>query len=68
MIRIVTRYQAVCDGCGKEFDRVYENKSQALKFATRIYGWCRYNGRLYCTDCYEYNEETDEYKLKKKED
>ena len=34
----------------------------------KYYGWQEINGKLYCPDCYEYDEKTKEYKPKVKED
>ena len=73
MIQEVTMYEAVCDGCGLiHYDTAmqaskFKNKSEALGSA--IYDkWTEIDGKLYCPYCYEYDEETDEYKPKKKED
>ena len=30
-----------------------------------FWAWVEIDGKLYCPDCYEYDEETDEYKPKK---
>ena len=38
-----------------------------MLIATSFKGWKEINGKLYCPDCYEYDEETDEYKLKNKD-
>lgn len=72
MIREVTMYQAVCDGCGKT--HINENMGycawvdgcSAIEDACEA-GWTEIDGKLYCPDCYEYDEETDEYKPKKKD-
>lgn len=72
MIREVTMYEAVCDRCGKS--HINENMGYcawvdgcgAVEDAYEA-GWTEIDGKLYCPDCYEYNEETDEYKLKIKE-
>lgn len=63
----MTIYEAVCDGCGRwmntQRDRSY------IANLVKCYGWQEINDKLYCPECYEYNEETDEYKSKiKKED
>ena len=66
MIRKVTMYQAVCDGCGK-----WVNTQRSRSYIVNIInhcGWREIGGNLYCPDCYEYDEETNEYKPKKKED
>ena len=66
MIREVTMYQAVCDGCGK-WRLPCKTKGKAMNIALWK-GWKEIDGKLYCPACYEYDEETDEYKPKKKED
>lgn len=74
MIREVKMYQAVCDGCGKIFGKgldcdcgsFFNSEDDALD-AVFERGWYGIAGTLLCTDCYEYNEETDEYKPKKKD-
>ena len=67
MIRKVTMYQAVCDGCGK-WKPPCKTKGRAMFIASVCKGWQEIDGKLYCPDCYEYDEETDEYKPKKKEE
>ena len=73
MIRKVTMYQAVCDGCGKAHVNeflgycAWVDKSSAVEDAVDS-EWTEIDGKLYCPDCYEYDEKTDEYKLKIKED
>ena len=67
MIREVTMYQAVCDGCGK-WKLPCKTKRKSMLIATLFNGWKEINGKLYCPDCYEYDEETDEYKPKLKEE
>ena len=67
MIREVTMYQAVCDGCGK-WRLPCKTKEKAIRLATVWKGWKEIDGILYCPDCYEYDEETDEYKPKVKEE
>lgn len=70
MIREVTMYQAVCDGCSKAHVNksmgyyAWADESYALEDAYEE-GWTEIDGKLYCPDCYEYDEETDEYKPKK---
>lgn len=67
MIREVTMYQAVCDGCGK-WKPPCKTKEKAMYIASVWKGWKEIDGKLYCPDCYVYDKETDEYKPKKKED
>lgn len=73
MICEVTMYQPVCDGCGKG----YVNESLGYCALTdpdyammncEEAGWQEIDGKLYCPECYEYDEETDDYKPKIKED
>ena len=69
MIREVTMYQAVCDGCGKpcaETGRImaWANRESA-RIAAWQSGWLIVNHETYCPNCVEYDEETDEYKPKK---
>ncbi len=65
MIRKVEMYQAVCDNCGKacinEDICAWSEDSQAIEDALYMY-WKIIDDKLYCPDCYEYDEETDEYK------
>lgn len=68
MIREVTMYKAVCDRCGIESNGAWITAELAISEVTNLDDWREIGGKLYCPDCYEYNEETDEYKLKKKED
>ena len=70
MIREVTMYQAVCDGCGKPCAEIggimaWANRESA-RIAAREAGWLIVNHETYCPDCVEYDEENDEYKPKKK--
>lgn len=73
MIREVTMYQAVCDGCGKAFRYEDEDKYPAIfdspkqiQLALSSTDWLMDCDRLYCPDCYEYDKETDSYKPKDK--
>ena len=74
MIREVTMYQAVCDRCGGLFKNsltsraiVFEDE-EWLRATCSELDWREIDGKLYCPDCYEYDEETNEYKPKVKED
>lgn len=67
MIRRVTMYQVVCDGCGR-WKSPCKNKEKAMYIASVWKGWKEIGGKLYCPDCYEYDKETNEYKPKVKED
>ncbi len=72
MIREMTMYQAICDRCGKpcaESSGIIAWKSKATaRTAAFDSGWLIVNHEAYCPDCYEYDEETHEYKPKVKED
>jgi len=65
MIHKLTMYQAVCDGCGYEFYETCPTEGDAILGVTCFENWKEINGKLYCPDCYEYDEKTDEYKPKK---
>ena len=65
MIQKAEKYQAVCDGCGKK-TKLYSSM-HSLNMRTNIWAWWEINGKLYCPDCVEYDEETDSYKPKKAE-
>lgn len=72
MIKPVTMYSVICDRCGKiygEDDGIIAwtdegtAKEQALESERLEIG-----GKHYCPDCYEFNDELDEYVPKKKGD
>lgn len=71
MIQKVEMYQAVCDRCGAILDErdcyAYESPESARYVALES-GWMEIDGKLYCPDCVEHDEETDNYKLKEKEE
>ena len=68
MIKEVTYYDIICDRCGKslinESETCYPDKDSALMVAEQS-EWRRIGGKDYCPDCYELDEETDEYVPKK---
>ena len=66
MIQEVKMYQAVCDGCGRK-SKILDTANDAMFYALSDDGWYGLDGKLYCPDCVEYDEETDRYKPKKKE-
>ena len=73
MIQKVEMYQAVCDRCGKshvdEFNGyVAWSDMWSAKNVAMDAGWQEIDEHLYCPDCVEYDEETDSYKPKGKED
>ena len=71
MIKLVTMYSVVCDRCGKQFVDEFNGivawldegtaKEQAMESE-----WSEIGDKHYCTDCYEFDEELDEYVPKKK--
>ena len=66
MIKPVTMYSVICDRCGKTFIDEFNGivawsdegtaKEQALESE-----WVEIEDKHYCPDCYEYNDELDEY-------
>lgn len=70
-IKVIVAYKIVCDRCAK----VHFNKSlkgeegwvtESLSIEDAFYhGWEEIDGKLYCPDCVEYDEETKSYKPKK---
>ena len=68
MIKEVTYYDIICDRCRKslteESEMCYPDKYSALMVAKKS-EWVYINGKDYCPDCYELDEETDEYVPKK---
>ena len=73
MIRKVEMYQAVCDGCGSIFEHpitgvcLWRSQNDALKSATS-WGMEEIDGKLYCPDCVEWDNETKNFKPKKKKE
>ena len=69
MIRKIEMYQAVCDNCGKacinEDICAWSEESDAIEDALYM-DWQIIGDGLYCPDCFEYDDETDEYKPIKK--
>ena len=73
MIRKVEMHQAVCDGCGKSHvdelnGYVAWTEEWSAQNNAEESGWQEIDGKLYCPDCVEYDEETDSYKPKNKEE
>lgn len=60
MIQKVICYKAFCDRCGKSNDWVWGTPDKALSVAMEVDDWREIGGKLYCSDCYEYDEKTDE--------
>lgn len=74
MIRKVDMYQCVCDGCGKGYvneDLGYcawvDAESARVNALESDTGWQEIDGKIYCPDCVVWDEETDSYKPKEKE-
>ena len=63
MIQKAEMYRAVCDGCGRKLGSEF-NEYIALYLA-KMCDWQEIDGKLYCPDCVEYDEETKSYKPKK---
>lgn len=73
MIKEVTMYQCVCDRCGKvhvdDFNGfVAWTDGGYAADAAGDDGWIGIDGKHYCPDCYEIDEESDDYVPKKTED
>ena len=71
MIQKVEMYQAVCDGCSKNHvdelnGYVAWSDIWSAKNAAMDDDWQEIDGKLYCPDCVEYDEETDSYRPKEK--
>lgn len=64
MIERVTMYCAKCDRCGEILQDgeivAWADADEAQRMAEES-EWREINGRLLCPDCYEVDEETDEY-------
>ena len=71
MIKPVTMYSVVCDRCGKPFIDEFNGiaawldegtaKEQAMESE-----WAEIGDKHYCPDCYEFDEELDDFIPKKK--
>ena len=71
MIKEVTMYTVVCDGCGKDSNKDsgyagWNDKGYAIDIAI-CENWEKKEDKHYCTDCYEYNDD-DEVVLKHKQE
>lgn len=70
MIQEVTMYQVVCAKCGKshidEFNGyVAWSDEWSAKQNAMDNRWMEIDSKLYCPDCIEYDEDIDDYKVKK---
>ena len=71
MIKEVTMYTVVCDGCGKDSNHDsgyagWNDKTYAKDVAMEA-NWIEHKASHYCTDCYEYDD-NDEVAVKHKQD
>ena len=62
MIQKTEMYRAVCDGCGSKHG--YEFSECMARYMSKICDWEEIDGKLYCPDCVEWDEETKSYKPK----
>ena len=69
MIKTLTMYSVVCDRCGKIFETdvfiAWTDKQSAIYYALAS-EWKEIGDKQYCPDCYEFDDELDEYVPKKK--
>ena len=67
MIKEVKMYSVICDRCGRilEDGAFWEDKSSAISYALKS-KWAEIGDKHYCPDCYEFDDELDEYVPKKK--
>lgn len=71
--KMFTNFTAIivkCDRCGNYYaaDCGFEHQFRDEQDATEavIYGgWAEIDGKLYCPSCYEYDEDTNEYEVRK---
>lgn len=64
MIKEAIYYEMYCDRCGKQLDDgdiVAYKEKEGLEFVASESEWQTINGKHYCPDCVELDEETDEY-------
>lgn len=69
MIKPVTMYSMVCDRCGKTlvydgYITAWTDECSASEVAQDS-EWMNIDGKDYCPDCYEYDEDIDDYTPKK---
>lgn len=69
-IKPVTMYQVVCDSCGKSADDgeffAFSDPGGALTDAGWA-DWKQIEGKDYCPDCYEWDDEADEPRVRERE-
>lgn len=70
MIKEVTMYTVVCDGCGKDVNADNDiscwNDTGYLNDIAYDAGWERLEGKHYCPECFEYDNDDDTIILKHK--
>lgn len=71
MIQPIEMYTVICDRCGKDcFEgeemRAWQPK-ECVREVVENYCWVVITDKDYCSDCYELDEETDEYVVKPQE-
>ena len=64
MIRPITIYTVICDRCGKDVNQDEEylgwkDSGYAVECAVDSYEWIELNGKHYCDDCWEWNDEDE---------
>lgn len=66
MIKPVTMYSIICDRCGRSLEdgAIWSNTISAESYALDS-KWIKIGNKHYCPDCYEFDEELDEYVPKK---
>ena len=68
MVKEVTYYDIICDRCGKslinESEMCYTD-TESAEMVAEDSEWLIIGSKHYCRDCYELDEETDEYLPKK---
>lgn len=67
-------YNCTCDKCGIKFEDespdgtiLWYEDSGSLESAMDNYDWQEIDNGYYCPECYELDDETDEYKVKQDE-
>ena len=67
MIKPSIMYSVICDRCGRilEDGAFWEDESSAIMYALNS-KWVEIGDKHYCPDCYEFDDELDEYVPKKK--
>lgn len=72
MIKPVTMYSVICDRCGKTFGEDDGIIAWVDECTTREQAmeseWIEIGDKQYCPDCYEFDDELDEYVPKKEGD